>query len=158
VVPNSSGTAFPVFLTDGQRFLVRAGSDNRSSIQLGALGSAQRTLVVDNVLSAPVLAPTSRGKTYLLFLRESDLMAQEFDEASGKVLGDRVLLVPRIGRVGGQALRPAVGVSPSGILAYQADPTTNRLIWVDRSGFPVRMLSPEVSVERPRLSPDQLSV
>jgi Tol biopolymer transport system component len=159
-IPNSSGTAFPAFLSDGRRFLMRVGSDNRYSIQLGALGSAERTLVVDNVLSAPVLAPTPRGKTYLLFLRESDLMAQEFDEASGKVLGNPALLVPRIGQVGIPAVRPAVGVSPSGILAYQnaGEAMTRRLTFVDRSGLPLRTLSPEVSVERPRLSPDQLSV
>src|SRR5262249_43387354 len=92
--------------------------------------------------------------------RESDLMAQEFDEASGKVLGNAVLLVPRIGRTGYQAVRPAVGVSSSGVLAYQnADQVmSKRLSWVDRSGLPLRTLSPEVFVEKPRLSPDQLSV
>src|SRR5262249_20174626 len=58
------------------------------------------------------------------------------------------------------AITPAVGVSPIGILAYQnADEVvTRRLTWVDRSGLPVRTLSPDVSVERPSLSPNQLSV
>src|SRR5262249_31480214 len=74
-IPNSSDATFPAFLRDGKRFLVRVGRDNRSPIQLATLGSAERTLVVDNVVSAPVLAPTPRGKTYLLFVRESDLMA-----------------------------------------------------------------------------------
>jgi Tol biopolymer transport system component len=158
-IPNSSGTTYPAFLPDGRRFLFRVGSDNRSSIQLGALGSAARTLVVENVVSAPVLAPTPRGKTYLLLLHESDLTAQEFDEASGKVLGNPVLLVPRIGRVAEPAVRPAVGVSPSGILAYQNENhVTSRLTWVDRSGLPVRTFSPDISLKRPRLSPDQLSV
>src|SRR5262249_27242001 len=98
-IPNSAGTIYPAFLSDGKRFLVRVDSDDRGSIQLGALDSAERTLVVNNIASAPVLAPTPRGKTYLLFLRESDLMAQEFDEASGKVLWSPVLLTSRIGRV-----------------------------------------------------------
>jgi dipeptidyl aminopeptidase/acylaminoacyl peptidase len=159
-IPNSSSASFPAFLSDGQRFLARVDKDNHSSIQLFALGSAERKLVVDNVAAAPVLAPTPRGRTYLLFLLESDLMAQEFNEASGKVLGNPVLLVPRIGRVGHPAVRPAVGVSPSGILAYQNadDVTTGRLTWVDRSGQPVRTLSPDAFVAGPRLSPDQLSV
>jgi hypothetical protein len=124
------------------------------------LGSPEHTLVVDNVDSAPVLAATPRGKTYLLLLRESDLMAQEFDEVSGKVLGNPVLLAPHIGRVGNPPLMPAVGVSPSGILAYQNEDEaeTRRLSWVDRSGRPVHTLSPDVWVERPRLSPDQSSV
>jgi Tol biopolymer transport system component len=158
-IPNSSDLVFPAFLTDGQRYLVGVGNDNRGSIQLGALDSTKRTLVVDNVLSAPVLAPTPRGKTYLLFLRESNLMAQRFDEASGKVLGDAVPLVPRIARLGLQPAMPAVGASPSGILAYQnADQvTTRQLRWVDRSGLPLRTLSPDLLVEGPRLSPDQSS-
>jgi eukaryotic-like serine/threonine-protein kinase len=160
-IPDSRGTAFPAFLSDGRRFLVRVGTNIRSSIQLGALGSAKRTLVVDNLVNAPVLAPTPRGKTYLLFLRESALMAQGFDEASGKVLGNPVPLVPRIGRLGNPAVTPAVGVSRSGILAYQnADEVTTgqRLRWVDRSGLPGHMLSADPSVGEPRLSPDQLSV
>src|SRR5215475_6086476 len=157
VIPNSSGYAFPTFLSDGQRFLALVINDNGSSIQLSALGSAERTLVVDNVESAPVLAPTPRGKTYLLLLSESDLTAQEFNEASGKVLGNPVVLVPNIGRVANPAVRPAVGVSPSGILAYQSanQVTTRRLRWVSRSGVQVRTFSPEVSLEEPRVSPDQ---
>jgi eukaryotic-like serine/threonine-protein kinase len=159
-IPNSSDLAFPAFLTDGHRFLVRVLSDKGNSIQLGALGSTERTLVVDNVLSAPVLAPTPRGKTYLLFLRESNLMAQGFDEASGKVFGNPVLLAPRIGQVANPAVMPTVGVSPSGILTYQnADQvTTRRLRWVDRSGLPLRTLSADLLVGGPRLSPDQSSV
>jgi serine/threonine protein kinase len=157
-IPNSAGTAFPAFLSDGKRFLVQVGSDERRSIQLGTLDSAEQMLVVENVASAPVLAPTPRGKTYLLFLRESDLMAQEFDEASGKALRNPVLLVPRTGRV--NATVPAVGVSPSGILAYQqaGEGMNRRLMWVDRSGSPIHTLSPEAFVGRARLSPDELSV
>jgi len=71
-----------------------------------------------------------------------------------------VLLVPGIGRVGTPAVRPAVGVSPSGILAYQnADEVeTRRLAWVNRSGQPIRTLSPDALVLKPHLSPDQLFV
>src|SRR5262249_22776086 len=131
-----------------------------SSIQLGALGSAERTLVVDNIDSAPVLAPTPSGKTYLLFQRESDLMAQRFDEASGKVIGNPIPWVSHIGRVGNPAVMPTVGASPRGILAYQnaGQVTTTQLNFVDRSGVPLQTIAPDVSVERPRLSPDQLSV
>jgi len=156
-IPNSSDTSFPAFLSDGRRFLISVVRDNHYSIQLGTLGSPEHTLVVDNVVSAPILTPTPHGETYLLFVRESDLMAQEFDEASGKVLGNPVVLVPRIGRVGNPAVRPAVGVSPL-ILAYQNAPELATLTWVDRSGLPVHTLSADVSVEKPRLSPDQSSV
>jgi Tol biopolymer transport system component len=157
---DSLGGSFPVFLSDGRRFLVRVNRGNRSSIQLRALNSKEGTLVVDNVVSAPVLARTPRGKTYLLFLRESDLMAQEFDEASGKVLGPAVILIPRIGRIGDPPVMPAVGISPSGILAYQSaeETETRRLKWVDRSGVPTRIFPADAFVAGPRLGPDQRSV
>src|SRR5262249_10197741 len=151
-IPDSSDASFPAFLRDGKRFLVRVSNDQGNSIQLRTLGSGERTLGIDNVLSAPLLAPTPRGRTYLLFLSESDLMAQEFDEASEKVVGNPMLLVPSIGRVGTPAVRPAVGVSPSGILAYQNanEEETRRLTWVDRSGQPIRTLSPNAFVVKPR--------
>ena len=156
-IPHSSDATFPSFLRDSKRFLVRVSNDSVNSIQIQSLVSGKRTWVLDDVQSAPILAPTPRGKTYLFFLRDFDLFAQEFDEASGKVLGAPVVLVSRVGRVGEPAVRPAVGVSTSGILAYQkADAvTTTQLKWLERSGLPVRTLSPDVSVSRPRLSPDQ---
>jgi serine/threonine protein kinase/Tol biopolymer transport system component len=158
-IPNSSGARFPAFLQDGNRFLVLASNDgvNLNSIQLGSLDSGERTLVIDDVQSAPILAPTPGGKTYLLFRRDSHLFAQEFDEVSGKVLGTSEVLIPYVGMVGDPSFRPAVGVSASGNLAYrnQATTTTTNLRWLNRSGAPVEALSPEVSVARPRLSPDQ---
>jgi hypothetical protein len=145
---------YPAFLQDGRRFLVLANGLN--SIQLGSLDSGERTLVVSNVQSAPILAPTPSGKTYLLFQRDSHLFAQEFDEVSGSVLGTPEVLIPDIGMVGQPAIRPAVGVAASGNLAYQNhQETTRHLTWVDRSGAQVHALSPELSVYKPRLSPDQ---
>ena len=156
-ISNSSLDIYPAFLQDSRRFLVLATGLN--SIQLGSLDSGERTLVIDNVQSAPILAPTPSGKTYLLFQRDSHLFAQEFDEVSGKVLGTTEVLIPYIGMVGQPAVRPAVGVAASGTLAYQNHQVNNRhLTWVDRSGAPVHALSPEVSVYKPRLSPDQSSV
>ena len=93
------GAGFPFFLRDGQRFLIRVNTGNRSSIQLGNLGSMATTMVIDDVESAPILAPTPIGTTYLLFLRAPDLMAQEFDETSGTVRGAPVVLVSDIGQV-----------------------------------------------------------
>jgi Tol biopolymer transport system component len=160
-IPDSSGDRHPAFLQDSKRFLVLASNDGRSSIQLGSLDSGERTIVVDNVQSAPILAPTPTGKIYLLFQRDSHLFVQEFDEVAGKVLGTPEVLIPNIGLVGDPAVRPAVGVSASGILAYQnpgTTTTTRRLVWVNRSGALLHELSPEVRVSRWRLSPDQSSM
>ncbi|HET9363029.1 MAG TPA: protein kinase [Vicinamibacterales bacterium] len=147
---------FPFFLPDGERFLVRVTSRDRSSIQLAILGTMGRTMVVDDVDSAPILAPSPGGKTYLLYLRAPDLMAQEFDQTSGSVRGDPAVLVSNIGQVGAPPVHPAVGVSPSGILAYQTGGVQiGRLTWVDRSGTEVEKLRAESTFFwNPQLSPD----
>jgi dipeptidyl aminopeptidase/acylaminoacyl peptidase len=155
-VEGADGDTFPTFLSDGKRFLVRSITKKGSAIQLATLGSEPRTLVLDNVLSAPVFAPTPSGKSYLLFLRDADLMAQEFDEGRGAVVGEAVVLVRRIGRVANPEVMPAVGVSRSGILAYQSADAAplGQLSWLDRSGVPVSTLPTELAVLNPRLSPD----
>ena len=147
---------YPSFLSDGQRFLVRVANPKTSSIQLASLGSMARTLVLDNVTSAPLLARTPRGRTYLLYMRAQDLMVHEFDERSGTVRGDPRPLLHDIGHVANPPIRPAVGVSPSGILAYQTGGvgTTGQLGWLDQSGAEVGVLTLEASVGRPQLSPD----
>jgi serine/threonine protein kinase len=145
-----TGVAFPDFLSDGKRFLVLVGHrDGRNSIELASLGSLERTIVIpDSALSAPILAPTPGGKTYLLYLRDTSLVAQEYDEASGKVRGSAVVLVGDIGRVGGGGARPAAGVSPTGILAYQngnGASQSGELAWFDRSGKRLSQLPPRGS-------------
>jgi hypothetical protein len=150
---NSIG--YPFFLPDGRRFLVWVTSSNGpSSIQLATLDSMARMMVIDNVISAPILAPTPGGKTYLLFLRAPELMAQEFDETSGTVRDTPVVLVSNIGRVGQS--HPTVGVSPSGILAFQnaGDSAFGQLVWFDRSGMEVGTLPSDLALSNLQLSPD----
>lgn len=121
-----TAVGFPDFLSDRKRFLVRVvHADQRTSIELASLGSFERTPVIPDAANAPVLAATPGGKTYLLYLRDTSLVAQEFDEASGKVRGSAVVLVSEIGGVGAQLTLPTVGVSPSGILAYQTRSETS---------------------------------
>src|SRR5262249_48106718 len=125
---------FPYFLQDGKRFLVRVVGE-KSSIQLATLGLTERRMVLDDADSAPILAPTPQGKTYVLYLRESDLFGQEFDERSGTLRGRPVLVVSDVGRFRIGGMIPTVGVSPAGILAYQAglESEAGQLTWFDRS-------------------------
>jgi len=150
------GIGFPHFLSDGNRFLTRVTfSDGRAAIELATLGSAERTVVVSDSRSAPTVVRTPVGNTYLLYMRDSDLLAQAFDETSGKVLGKAVVVVNNIGRVANPDDLPTVGVSSTGLLAYQTDPgASGELAWFDRFGQRVREL-PQVAIgESPALSPD----
>ncbi len=152
-----SFVAFPHFLSDGKRFLVLVRhTDDRNTIELASLGSLERKTVIPDASSAPILAPTPSGKTYLLYLRDASLAAQEFDEGSGTVRGNAVVLVDQIGRVANPAMRPTVGVSRSGILAYQSGSGAGpgQLAWFDRSGKLLSRLPPGSVGDNPKLSPD----
>jgi Tol biopolymer transport system component len=151
---------FPSFLSDGERFLARVISSNTVSIQLAKLGSAERTPVLDTAESAAIVAPTPGGKTYLLYMRLADLVVQEFDERAGVVRGAPRVLVNDIGRVATPPLRPSVGVSPSGVLAYQTGGIggSRRLTWLDRAGAEVETLPLDASLLAPQLSPDGLQL
>ena len=156
--PQAAGqvTNFPSFLSDGERFLVRAGTGNDVSIQLARIGSSERTRVIDTAETAAIVAPAPNGKAYVLFMRPPDLMVQEFDERAAAVRGEPKVLVNDIGRVATPPLRPTVGVSPSGVLAYQTGGTggVGQLTWLDRSGKEVEVLPVDASLSAAHVSPD----
>jgi hypothetical protein len=151
---------FPAFLSDGKRFLARIDRGARSGIYLASLDLPERKLVVNDVISSVLIAPTPAGKTYLLYLRDEELVSQEFDEAAGEVRGAPRRIVENIGRVANPAIVPTAGVSRSGVLAYQTGGnfSSSGLHWFDRQGEPVdgpQLDSSEVTdTLTPRLSPD----
>jgi Tol biopolymer transport system component len=152
---------FPFFLPDGKRFLVNVThGDGSRDIELTSLvassGSGDRKVILPDVTSAPILASAPNGTNYLLYLRGASLMAQDFDEKAGAVRGGPFLLVDGVGRVAATGSRPSVGVSPSGVLAYQTggDAQPLRLGWFDRSGKLLKELPPEAGGLEPELSPD----
>jgi Tol biopolymer transport system component len=148
---------FPFFLPDGKRFLLAMTyADGTNNIELASLGSMERKVILPDVISAPILAPAG-GKVYLLYLRDTSLMAQEFDETAGAVHGSAFLLVDGIGRVSGRSIRPSVGVSPNGVLAYQTGgdaEETYALRWFDRSGKALSQVLPATEGFEGNLSPD----
>ncbi len=158
VTPWDGAVGFSAFLPDGERFLrsTYGTAAGGPTVHLGRLDSWELSVVLDSNPGAAIPAPAN-GKIYLLFVIGSDLMAQEFDDSSGTVVGEAVVLVPEIERLASGRGLPAVGVSPTGTLAYQAGSTAEnpgRLVWVDREGRELRAFSPDVSVSRPELSPD----
>ncbi len=150
-----TGGAFPFFLPDGKRFLILVNTDRGQLIQLATLGAPERHMVVDTVDGSALMTRTPVGKSYLLFVRNSDLLAQEFDETAGVVRGSAKVIVNDIGLVANPPRRPAVGIS-DGVLAYQTGGVAEvpPLRWVNRSSAEVQTLTREASVRNPRLSID----
>lgn len=151
-----TGSGFPFFLSDGGRFLFEVPHNGSRDIFLASLGSMSRKLILPNIISAPLLAHAPNGKSYLLYLREAALMAQEFDEKAESVRGTPFLLVDGIGRVANPPIRPSVGTSLNGVLAYQSggEAEAFRLGWYDRAGKLIQEFPPEAGGIDPELSPD----
>jgi dipeptidyl aminopeptidase/acylaminoacyl peptidase len=114
-------------------------------------------VVVEKVESAPLLAWTPAGKSYVLYLKESELVSQELDLESGTVRGEPSVLVAEIGRVANPAVKPAVGVSRNaGVLAYQTGLVgSEEFTWFDRSGQRKSAIAAKVNTGNFRLSPDE---
>ena len=153
-IPLSGGTSSPAtqlqqgeeahnsarFLPGETRFIFLARRQNGSaSLELGRLGTFDRQTVVENASTSGVVARTPDGRAYILYGKNTTLMAQPFDVAAGKTIGEPVSIVEHIGKVSGQLLYPTMSVASTGTLAYQtAAEIGDRLVWRDRFG---KMLS-----------------
>jgi Tol biopolymer transport system component len=131
----------PSFLPDGRRYLFKTNESDQ--IRLATLGSKDSRLVVAGVESAPLVAVAPTGQAYLLYLQGPDLAVSPFDLNTGSVSGNPSVLVAKVARVASPAIKPAVGVSPSGVLAYQTGGVTYlQSHWLSRSGTPVNAVTP----------------
>ena len=148
-------TSFPAFLSDGKRFLVNVvHSDGSTTVDLASLESAERKTILPSA-SAPILAPASNGKTYLLYLDDGALMSHEFDEKAVAIRGSPVRLVDQVGSFSRRQNVPAAGASAD-VLAYQTgnDDLPGQSAWYDRSGKMLQQLPPGSGGTHLALSPD----
>ncbi len=120
---------WPSFLPDGRHFLVYTLSPGKpGEIRVGSLDS-QETRLVTQAYSRALYAESG----HLLFVREGDLVAQNFDLRTLSVSGTPTVAAEDIlyFRDLGQA---DFSVSRTGILAYQSGATASRLVWYRRDG------------------------
>jgi Tol biopolymer transport system component len=134
VVTQDSGggqldVAWPEFLPDGKRFLyLELGSQSEARLMLGA---------VDGTAPLPLVESDSRVQFvepgYLLYVRESTLVAQPFNAGSGELTGDPRPLADQVDASNvGQA---DFSASTDGTLIYRTLATSERqLMWRDRAG------------------------
>jgi hypothetical protein len=141
---------FPWFLPDGRHFLFSegvAGSD-RMAIRVGTLDSPE-----SNVLVAEADSNGVYSQGYLLFLRESTLMAQPFDPQSQTLNGEAAPIA--------ESIQHGVGfgnfaASAAGLLVYQASaPSVSSLNWIERSGKRLATVGNPAFLGAMHLSPDR---
>jgi Tol biopolymer transport system component len=150
---------FPVFLPDGRHFVYEiAGiSTEANGIYLASLdGKENRRILVDpsGVVFAPS-APQSRVG-HLLFLRDSNLMAQPFDAGTLQISGEVFPVADGVGLANGNNFAP-LSVSDNGLLLYWTGggdrAGTNQIVWYDRGGKLEPVGTPS-NVLMPAISPD----
>ena len=145
----------PQFLPDGRHFLyyVVGVSAEANGIYVASLEEdAQATrLLPDSTVTKYVPSEVPGRSGYLLFVRETTLMAQPFDADTVTLTGQIFPVAESVGRF---------SVSQNGALAYMAGGPTSRqeLLWVDRSGKPLGVAAAAAEYRAVRLSPDEKSI
>jgi hypothetical protein len=128
---------YPEFLPDGNHYFYTVSG---AGVYLADLqNTTPRKILPDDSAVVYVAAAEGATRGYVLFLRDTALMAQSFDEKSLDVVGDPFVLVndattDRSGKV-------AASAAADGTLVYGANSRReSQLTWVDRSGMVVGTL------------------
>ncbi|MDP9268995.1 MAG: protein kinase [Acidobacteriota bacterium] len=144
---------WPEFLPDGQRFLYMSGPNgndtNSNVVMVGSLDGKEKR----QLLGAS--SNTQYASGYLLYRRDSTLMAQPFDPKKADFTGDPVPLVEQI-RFDGGVSRAVFSASENGMLVFQsgASSSGSRLTWFTHAGKPDGFLGESVLAYNVALSPD----
>jgi Tol biopolymer transport system component/predicted Ser/Thr protein kinase len=145
---------WPQFLPDGQHFLYSAQNvaHRTDGIYVGALDSKETKRILDTHWMA-VYVPSSRASQgYLLFVRNGNLMAQQFDTNRYQLLGNSVPVAEGAFDV---QHSPEFTASVNGILAYRpVGSVKTQLTWFDRSGKALGKLGLTMQDADAAISPD----
>jgi Tol biopolymer transport system component/predicted Ser/Thr protein kinase len=144
----------PSFLPDGRHFLYSAIAPRAGlggPIYLGSLDSSERK-VLFNADSAN--AVYSQG--YVLFLRDTTLVAHPFDPRRLVLTGDALPIAERIRTSTSKQPYGYFSASENGALAYQtgAEAANSQLLWFDRTGKQIGALGDPAVYNGLELSPD----
>jgi Tol biopolymer transport system component len=150
---------WPQFLPDGKHFLffTRYGgvgtTNENNGIQIGSLDGSPPTLLLRTQANA------AYATGYLLFLRDTTLMAQPFDPDRLTLSGDAMPVAEQVQK----EVASAVGVfaaSDTGVLIYQTggEVIGSSLFWRDRTGKQTSVLGDRAGYMDLRLSPDHQKV
>ena len=139
--------AWPYFLPDGHTFLYRVRGAN-PGVYVGSLDSDVRKHLVTSDSNAKY------AQGYLLFMRQTTLMAQPFDVSKAEMSGDAVPVAEHLTVAGMET--GGFTVSDNGVLVYQTGvaSTASHLEWIDRAGKSLGSLGDAADYSGVDLSPD----
>ena len=122
----AGGKLFPSFVGAGPNFLYQPIA--REEVFLARLGVPNAELLLRDAVTA-----AWHPSGYVLFVRQGALLAQRFDMAEGKMVGNQMSVADGV-LTSNFGAGTALSVSGSGIVAYRRGRTSRQLAWFDRSG------------------------
>jgi Tol biopolymer transport system component len=145
----------PWFLPGGRKLLYLSGSqtsdkDKTTAINVLDLESGKTTLVAHEASEGRYAAPG-----YLLFVRESNVMAQPFDAQSAKTTGEAVPIAEHV-RFTAPRWSGNFSASQTGLLAFHSGGigTKTQLTWFDLDGKELGRVGEPGTVAFATISPD----
>jgi Tol biopolymer transport system component len=146
-----SSHGWPQFLPDGRHFLYLSIQEKRG-IYVGSLDSKQTRRILDSDFNVAYAPPG-----YLLFARESALMAQPFDSDKLELTGEPFPVADQVGHY--TYGRSLFTMSENGVLVSESDQIVNsQLAWHDRAGKQISTVGPPGNYYSIWLSPDEKRV
>ena len=147
----------PQFLPDARHFIYLALSakPENSGTYLGLLDSPEIKRIHDGNANTLYAQPG-----YLIFVRGTSLMAQQFHSRNAELSGDPVVIADSVAAANGRVAFGLFSVSQNGVLTYSPGSVTTgtQLVWFDRSGKRLRTLGEPADYTNPAISPDQKMV
>lgn len=152
---------WPFFLPDGRHFLYYVRSANLGSgpggqgVYISSIDKPQeKALLISSQTNAVYSSSEAGGSSYLLWVKEENLMAQRFDAGSVRLLGEAAPVAERVDfSIPGRFAN--LSVSNDGTLVYRgASARLYQLTWMDRSGRPTGTIGAPDSYQGVRISPD----
>jgi Tol biopolymer transport system component len=160
---SATGYRFPWFLEDGIHFFYVTESTKPDviGIYLGSLNGSQSVRLLPNLSIAVYVPPlTTGGSGYVLFRRESTLMAQPFDRTRLNLAGEAFSLVDQVPPVGTSGMG-AFSAADNGALIYTqgvGESAERELEWIDRAGNQLGSATKPAVIDQIALSPDEKRV
>jgi Tol biopolymer transport system component len=141
---------WPQFLPDGRHFLYLSRQE-KSGIYVGSLDSNETRRILESDFNVAYAPPG-----YLLFARESALMAQPFDAGKLELTGEPFLVAEQVGRY--TYGRSPFTVSENAVVYERGELGNSQLAWHDRAGKQISTVGPPGSYYSMWLSPDEKGV
>ena len=148
---------WPTFLPDGKHFIYfrRGSQTEKQGLYVSSIDSKEAKFLIPTSVTGTYTEANGQG--YLLFIRESILMAQSFDAGKLALSGEAVPIVEGVSSFPGEAGPTAYAAfsASAGHLIYRTgDRQTTRLTWFDRSGKALEAVTEPGDYHEPSLSAD----